>query len=58
MKIYFKQYGWMRVRLSQWLRALAICSWRGQRWKDNGDPCWCGSDNCAICLGCTYQVHD
>ena len=25
---------------------------------DTGDPCWCGSDNCSICLKCGQQNHD
>ena len=27
-------------------------------WMDTGDPCWCGSDNCAVCLICGEENHD
>lgn len=27
-------------------------------WIDTGDPCWCGSDNCAVCLICGEENHD
>lgn len=23
-----------------------------------GDPCWCGSDNCEVCLKCGLENHD
>lgn len=25
---------------------------------DCGDPCWCGSDNCEVCLICGDENHD
>lgn len=25
---------------------------------DLGDPCYCGSDNCGICLDCGEENHD
>jgi hypothetical protein len=27
-------------------------------WISTGDPCWCGSDNCLICLVCLEENHD
>lgn len=58
MKIYFKEYGWVRVDAITFIKALFICSWRGHKWIDLGDPCRCGSDNCFECSGCKYQSHD
>lgn len=26
--------------------------------RDTGDPCWCGSDNCEVCIKCGAQNHD
>lgn len=25
---------------------------------DTGDPCWCGSDNCEVCVKCGATNHD
>ncbi len=30
----------------------------GHDWISTGDPCWCGSDNCAVCLICGEENHD
>lgn len=59
-KIYFREYRWLRAyTFTMWLRAVAVCSWRGHVWMDLGDPCViCGSDNCFICTGCRYHTHD
>ena len=28
------------------------------KYHDLGDPCYCGSDNCGICLDCGEENHD
>lgn len=60
MKIYFKEYGWVRAfSFKMWCRWRFWCSIVGHKWLDLGDPCRiCGSDNCAICKGCLYHTHD
>ncbi len=58
MKIYFKEYGWVRASFIEWIKYNLICKWRGHQWHDLGDPCWCGSDNCEVCLGCGWESHD
>lgn len=66
MKIYFKEYGWMTVPFWTWLRAQWACrtwfdwqhDWRRIELKEYGWDCYCGSDNCSVCIGCGYQTHD
>ena len=59
MKIYTKDYHWVKVyHFKIWLRWFLWCSWKGHHFKDLGDPCYCGSDNCFKCLGCGFETHD
>lgn len=58
MKIKTKEYGLVRVwSFKTWILAMLFC--RGcHTWKDLGDPCYCGSDNCFICKTCSFETHD
>ncbi len=59
MKIYTKDYGWIRVfHFKIWLKWLLICSWGGHMMYSLGNNCYCGSDNCFKCSDCGYETHD
>lgn len=58
-RIYSKEYGWERASLVRWLR-WNLLEFRKEThaWYDLGDPCYCGSDNCAKCRVCGIESHD
>lgn len=58
IKIPDKRYGYTYGSFPMWLCWLFICSWRGHKHLDLGDPCYCGSDNCSICKNCYIESHD
>jgi hypothetical protein len=59
MKIYAKEYGWVRVyHFKIWIKWLLFCTDGNHTWKDLGDPCYCGSDNCYKCYWCGFETHD
>lgn len=58
MKAYYDRFGWTEVDVLTWVRWLLFCSWAGHIWKDLGDLCYCGSDNCDKCIGCGFEDHD
>lgn len=43
--------------VGQWLVAMEHCQ-QGHTMEDFGDPCYCGSDNCAYCAKCGVESHD
>lgn len=60
MKIYTKEYGLVSVPFKIWIRAKLnpLCRTGFHQWRDLGDPCYCGSDNCFQCLNCGFETHD